>query len=63
MGNQNSRYQSETAPDGSLVMRKPANKRLIIVAAAEPRHPVLFIDSDERQQYCANTKADYGHWK
>ena len=43
MGNQNSRFQSEAAPDGLIVMRKPANKRLIIVAAAEPWNPVLFI--------------------
>jgi len=35
MGNQNPRAKSEAAPDESIVMREPANIRLIIVAAAE----------------------------
>ena len=69
MGNQNSRFQSEAAPDGLIVMRKPANKRLIIVAAADLRNPVLFTGwkSKENKMFLqkrdsAIPTTDYGRW-
>jgi hypothetical protein len=56
MGNQNSRFQSEAAPDGLIVMRKPANKRLIIVAAADLRNPVLFTGWKKKEKQNAFIK-------